>query len=271
MTESGRKWADGGVSAGKPSGLAAELASYAAQCHALAEWLAVLGPAEFGRSSALPGWDVRTLLGHVVGSKEGIDTWLATRSAQRPLPMTVYVQAYGPAADEISMQSVEITADHTPEQLLARLRAPVRGGRDVADGAVIDGPRGPITALHFVQTRVLDLVVHCDDFTRSLPDRDPVPLHRAALATTTRTLAEMLAARAPGRSVEVRVPPFVAVQAIDGPRHTRGTPPNVVETDPVTWLRLATGRTPFAEAVARGAVRASGTRADLSAHLPVLR
>ena len=252
------------------SELAGELESYAAQCDALAEWLAVLGPTEFARSSALPGWDNRTLLGHVVGSKEGIATWLATRSNERPLPMAVYVQAYGPAATEISEQTVEVTGDSTPEQLLARLRARLRGGRDLADNAVIDGPRGPISALDFVRTRVLDLVVHCDDFTRSLPERDPVSLHRAALATTTRTLADMLATRAPGRSVELRVPPFVAVQAIEGPRHTRGTPPNVVETDPVTWLRLATGRLAFAEALARGAVRASGTRADLSAHLPVL-
>jgi hypothetical protein len=83
-------------------------------------------------------------------------------------------------------------------------------------------------------------------------------------------LAEILAAQAPGRSVEVRVPPLVAVQAIDGPRHTRGTPPNVVETDPLTWLRLATGRLAFADAVATGTVRASGARADLTRYLPVL-
>ena len=66
------------------------------------------------------------------------------------------------------------------------------------------------------------------------------------------------------------MPPFVAVQAVPGPRHTRGTPPNVVETDPITWLRLATGRVEFAAAVATGAVNASGSRADLSAYLPLL-
>ena len=59
------------------------------------------------------------------------------------------------------------------------------------------------------------------------------------------------------------MPPFVAVQAVAGPRHTRGTPPNVVETDPLTWFRLATGRQQFADAVAAGPVRASGDRADL--------
>jgi hypothetical protein len=117
---------------------------------------------------------------------------------------------------------------------------------------------------------VLDLVVHCDDATRSRPADDPVRLVRPALATAVRLLAEILAVRAPGRSVEVRVPPFVAVQAVAGPRHTRGTPANVVETDPLTWLRLATGRTAFAAAVAAGTVRASGQRADLSDHLPLL-
>lgn len=81
------------------------------------------------------------------------------------------------------------------------------------------------------------------------------------------TLAE-LASRAPGRSVEVRVPPHGAVQAVVGPRHTRGTPPNTVETDATTWLGLVTGRVSWHEAVADGRVHASGERADLSAHVP---
>jgi hypothetical protein len=82
-------------------------------------------------------------------------------------------------------------------------------------------------------------------------------------------LLGVLAGRAPGRAVEVRVPPYAAVQCIEGPRHTRGTPPNVVETDPVTWIALAAGRAGWAEAVATGKVRASGPRADLSAWLPL--
>jgi hypothetical protein len=113
-------------------------------------------------------------------------------------------------------------------------------------------------------------VVHADDLSRSVPDRDPVAIHRAALAIAVRMLAEILAARAPGRAVEVRVSPFVAVQAIAGQRHTRGTPPNVVETDPLTWVRLATGRTTWADAVNAGSVTASGTRASLEDHLPLL-
>jgi hypothetical protein len=76
-----------------------------------------------------------------------------------------------------------------------------------------------------------------------------------------------LAHRAPGRSVEVRVPPYGAVQCGAGPRHARGTPPNVVETDPITWILLATGRLTWAQALAAGRVRASGNRADLSPYL----
>ena len=83
-------------------------------------------------------------------------------------------------------------------------------------------------------------------------------------------LLGVLADRAPGKAVEVRVPPYAAVQCIEGPRHTRGTPPNVVETDPVTWITLAAGRAAWAQAVAAGKVRASGPRSDLSAWLPLL-
>jgi len=90
-------------------------------------------------------------------------------------------------------------------------------------------------------------------------------------ALAVRWLLQELAEKVPGRSVEVRVPPYAAVQCLAGPRHTRGTPPNVVETDPDTWLELATGGLDFAAAVAAGRVRASGRRADLSAYLPLLR
>ena len=92
---------------------------------------------------------------------------------------------------------------------------------------------------------------------------------RAVLGAAVKTSARWLAQHVPGRSVEVRVPPFVAVQCIPGPRHTRGTPPNVIETDAATWLRLATGALTWAEAVAEGRVSASGNRADLSELLPL--
>ena len=87
------------------------------------------------------------------------------------------------------------------------------------------------------------------------------------LREVVRESARAFAVAHPGRSVELRVPPYVAVQCVEGPRHTRGTPPNVVETDPETWLRLLVGDVAWDEAVAAGRVRASGERADLSALL----
>jgi len=94
---------------------------------------------------------------------------------------------------------------------------------------------------------------------------------RAALRAAVRYSLGVLADEVPGRTVEVRVPPFAAVQCIPGPRHTRGTPPNVVETDSLTWLDLASGQLDWAAAVASGRVRASGQRADLSGYLPLFR
>lgn len=90
------------------------------------------------------------------------------------------------------------------------------------------------------------------------------------LRDAVRFLLEELAAQAPGRSVEVRVAPYGAVQCIEGPRHTRGTPPNVVEVDAMTWVAVASGGSSWAAAVAEGRVVASGERADLSAYLPLV-
>ncbi|WP_285727709.1 sterol carrier family protein [Psychromicrobium xiongbiense] len=98
---------------------------------------------------------------------------------------------------------------------------------------------------------------------------DPAGLDRASLATAVRFALEEVAARAPGNSVEVRVPPFGVTQCIPGPRHTRGTPPNVVETDAATWLALVTGRLRWADAIVGGTVSASGTRTDLAELLPL--
>lgn len=92
----------------------------------------------------------------------------------------------------------------------------------------------------------------------------------ADVRIATRYLLEELAVRAPGRSVEVRVPPHGVVQCVPGPRHTRGTPPSVVETDPLTWLALATGRLGWHQALVAAQVSASGERSDLSGLLPVV-
>jgi hypothetical protein len=107
--------------------------------------------------------------------------------------------------------------------------------------------------------------------TTALADLDagdrPEP---GVLRLAVRYLLDLLVTQAPGRAVEVRIPPYAAAQCVAGPRHTRGTPPNVVETDPVTWIEMATGRLSWTDAVGAGLVAASGIRADLSGHLPLL-
>jgi hypothetical protein len=100
-------------------------------------------------------------------------------------------------------------------------------------------------------------------------DQDAEQPPRSVVGAAVKTSARWLAQQVPGRSVEVRVPPHVAVQCIEGPRHTRGTPPNVVETDAATWLRLVSGRQSWDDAVAAGKVAASGSRANLGAVLPL--
>jgi hypothetical protein len=111
-----------------------------------------------------------------------------------------------------------------------------------------------------------------------IPDETGGPAVRAALeggadrtttATAVRYLLQLLAERAPGNTVEVRVPPFGAVQCIPGPRHTRGTPPNVIETDAPTFLALASGRLDWPDALSSGSVHASGQRATLEGLLPL--
>lgn len=92
---------------------------------------------------------------------------------------------------------------------------------------------------------------------------------RDTTALAVRYLLEVLASDFEGHTVEVRVPPWGAVQAIEGPRHTRGTPPNVIETDASTWIALATGSLPWHEAVLAARASASGQRADLSEVLPL--
>ena len=96
-------------------------------------------------------------------------------------------------------------------------------------------------------------------------DPDPAELRQAV-----KDLAQALAKQHPGRTVEVRMPPYTAVQCLEGPRHTRGTPPNVVEADPVAFVRLCCGREQWADVVRDGRVRASGERSDLSGLLPLL-
>jgi uncharacterized protein (TIGR03083 family) len=254
-----------------------------AQGWALHTWLDELGPDAFRQPTVLPGWDVHALLAHLVHLLEGMLADLARPTREAPFSNDVLVARYAAGAARIEAREAALAAARTPRELLDRLAATL----DEVEGAVVPGTalpsavssaEGPVTPVDLIGTRVVELVVHADDLSRSAPDREPVPLLRPALGVASRTLAGIMADRYPGRSVEVRIPPYAAVQCsavrggvLDpGPTHTRGTPPNVVETDAVTFFRLCTGRTAWSEALASGVIAASGLRADLSEMVPLL-
>ena len=225
------------------------------QGRALHDWLLDLvetsPPEVASTATVLPGWDVHALVAHLdlglqrtVGGL-GPDPGTAQGSSQRALEharrfdLAALVDRFGEAVDRL-------------------------------DGS----PLPP----EVIGPEAVELVVHADDLTRSLPEVDPAPQERPAVGVACRSLAALLELRYPGRSVEVRVPPHAAVQIsvlrggqLDpGPTHTRGTPPNVVETDATTFLRMATGRTAWTDALTSGKVAASGLRADLSEMLPLI-
>ena len=246
-------------------------------------WLGELPPEAYERETVLPGWDARALLAHLEQLLEGMLTVLARPTREAPLANDVLVGRYAGAAEQMSSRVLDHAAAYEPPVLLDRLAGTLDQVAAVlassAPGpAAVSSARGPVTPADLVATRVVELVVHSDDLSRTFAERDPVPLTRPALGVASRTLADVMATRYPGRSVEVRIPPYAAVQCsavrdgmLDpGPTHTRGTPPNVVETDAVTFFRLCTGRTAWDTALASGVVAASGLRADLSEMVPLL-
>jgi len=105
--------------------------------------------------------------------------------------------------------------------------------------------------------------------SRWLSDRSGVLTDRDDLALAVRFSLQLLREKAPGRSVEVRIPPYGAAQVVEGPNHTRGTPPAVVEAEPETWLEVIIGQKSFAEAVCEGTIQLSGLRTDLQGFLPL--
>ncbi len=254
-------------------GLAPLAAAYHSQMSRVIEWLARLPADAWPQPTVLPEWDVRLLVGHLLLVHRGLVEQLGTRADPPATPLAEFVTRYRRDVDDIAARTRQYTGDQTPAELVDALWG-VPDVRDrvatLAPGTVVRAARGPITASDWLATRLVEVVVHADDLSRSRPERAPVELERPPLSTVVRVLAEILAAQQPGRSVELRVPPFVAVQAIAGPRHTRGTPPNVVEADPLSWLRLATGRVTWSAALAEHAVTASGSRADLTGVLPLL-
>ncbi|TKA11297.1 sterol carrier family protein [Actinacidiphila oryziradicis] len=232
----------------------------------------VLSAAQLAAPSGLPNWDVHHLLVHIARQIEAVPQVIAAEAAAKAdLDLPTWARSTAAIADLLDADTREAAV--ATERAAARIAEAAEQLAHVMDRAVEPGRNvrvtlGAMRSTDFLVTRLVELVVHTDDLARATGTE--IPLDRQALAAVTRLLADALAARAPGNSVEVRIPPYAAVQCVPGPRHTRGTPPNVVETDPVTWIRLATGRTSWQAALDAAVVTASGDRADLAAYLPVL-
>ncbi|MEU4346675.1 sterol carrier family protein [Streptomyces sp. NPDC023838] len=249
---------------------AAVLAQYA---H-VREAVRTLAPEQLELPTRLGDWTVRELVVHIALAVETVPRYLAAPEPAAPeVALLEWPFATASRAGEIADGTSEFAAAagrQDLDALYADVGARVEAALPQASAARLVPTRfGAMALADFLVTRTVELCVHTDDLNAAVPGLD-VPYDRQALAACTRLLADALAVKAPGGSVEVRIPPYAVVQCVEGPRHTRGTPPNVVETDPLTWLRLATGRTGWAEALDTAKTTASGERADLAVLLPLM-
>lgn len=241
----------------------------------LGDFLVSLRPAEFLRP--VPGTDVQVhdVTAQLLVTQTALRTALDQATTQRPSSLVDYCHGMTITRHRTEKLAREI-ADHDSGPTLAtqfqqaqhevalRLAAP-----DLPD--VVAVGRSALRTVDLLRLSGQEWVVHADDLTRALPGHRPVGFPRAVFADAVRFLAELLRSRHPGRSIEIRVPPFTAVQCgtPGEPTHTRGTPPTVVECDPLAFLRLCRGRESWTEALKHNHVTASGVRADISEWLPL--
>jgi uncharacterized protein (TIGR03083 family) len=246
-------------------------AAVRAQFGCVREVVLGLSDARLAGPSGLGDWTVRELAVHLTMAPDGIVRALeGPAPAKADTPLTAW--ALGTASRAALVEDVTRSLAAEWPDLAALYERTAARLDEALDGApeerLVQTVGGAMPFTDYLVTRTVELVVHSDDLAHATGAE--VPFDRQALATCTRLLADTLAAKAPGASTEVRVPPFAVVQCVPGPRHTRGTPPSVVETDPLTWIRIATGRADWRTEVEAGRVTASGERADLEAQLPVL-
>jgi uncharacterized protein (TIGR03083 family) len=248
-------------------------AALRAQVRAIGAVVAALDDAQLDLPTRLGDWRVRELVAHLAGALDAVPRFLAApddgRSALSPVDWALGTvdAATGIADDARERAAAAGDARRAFAEAAEAVRAELDAAHEPARRVVYQ--RGAMLLDEYLVTRLVETVVHADDLADAL-SLEAFPHDRHALASACRLLADALAAKAPGGAVELRVPPFAVVQCVEGPRHTRGTPPNVVETSPLPWIRLATGRLSWADAVDVAELTASGERSDLSSLLPVM-
>ncbi|MEU8526508.1 MULTISPECIES: maleylpyruvate isomerase family mycothiol-dependent enzyme [Streptomyces] len=231
--------------------------------------VAALTPEQLAGPTRLGEWTVRELAAHLTMAVGAVARYLAEpEPAKQELTLLDWPFATATAAAQVDEDTRAIDTGDLAALYAATAERYTERLAGTSDDRLVPTRFGAMRLADFLVTRTVELVVHTDDLNAATGL--DIPYDRQALAACTRLLADALAVKAPGGAVEVRVPPFAVVQCVEGPRHTRGTPPNVVETDPLTWIRLATGRTDFATERAAARVSASGERADLAGLLPLM-
>lgn len=260
----------------------------AAALRSVQDVVAGLEPADHLLPAVRPGWDVRLLCAGSLWRLTQVVTQLQCPAATRPVTLERYA-AHLTSTTQRRYELAVDTAGSDPGTVLAPQLVAVIADVLALLGAgdlppLVGTGAGQLSLLDYLRVRALEIVLLHDDLARTLEQagRTVTPPPSDATATATRALADVLAARAPGKAIEVRVPPYAAVQigdparatpggvVIPEPAHTRGTPPAVIETDPTTFLRVMTGRRDWGEAVAEHAIVASGLRTDLSPLLPLV-
>lgn len=249
-----------------------------AQYRRLVDVVAVVPDRRFSDPTRLGDWTVGELIAHLAASFTVLLDGLARPAPPRAeLTLADYFRVTRQLSGGIAQYARDLAAGREPRELRLELEQAVdSAGAALADvpDRVIVTPAGGVQLSELLVSRCVEGVVHGLDLQDAvkLPGRPDDVADPTALRVVVRLIGWLLATEAPGRSVEVRVPgqAGLAIQCVEGPRHTRGKPANVVETDPVTFVEVGAGRLPWAEAVSTGRIRASGERADLSAYLPVV-
>jgi uncharacterized protein (TIGR03083 family) len=244
-----------------------------AQYALVADAVESLGDNDFGLPTRLGTWTVAELVAHLAATVDAIPQALAKPAPERAeADLLTYLRAMRGFAPAVAQRATDLASGASPAALTERLRESVTAATEALADAdperLVFVRLGAVPLTVFLVTRCVEGVVHELDLRAATGA--PAAPDPAALKAVVRAFATLLTDTAPGRSVEVRVPGHVAVQCVGGPRHTRGTPPNVVEADAETFVELASGRLAWQDATGTGRLRASGERADLSAYLPLI-
>lgn len=238
-------------------------------------WLRTLDPRDGERPSIRRGTTVADIIRHMLLDLTEITQTLNRPTTARPATLATHLRARRSAAPHMQQLTRSTLGLEQMPDLIRQLDRLTDDVEDILSDQLpetVDSLYAPVRPTDYLRAVCIELVGHCVDLSAAVPEHESLEIHEPALTEAVRGLAQVIASQHPGRSIELRIPPAAAVQIGDGgpgPTHTRGTPPSVVETDPLTLLKLCTDRVSWQEALVANLVSASGAHADLSDVFPL--